>query len=65
MGLQADLDGNNAAEFSKGSDIKSCIGISDGRLSNNILDGLFSDQRKTIGVAACDVDGDGMKRSIF
>ena len=64
----ADLDGNNAAEFIvTGFGYPNlALAFSDGRLSNNILDGLFSDpERKTIGVAACDVDGDGMEEVYF
>ena len=64
----ADLDGNNAPEFIvTGFGYPNlALAFSDGRLSNNISDGLFSDpERKTIGVAACDVDGDGMEEVYF
>jgi len=38
----------------------------DGRLVNSIIDELFLDeQRKTIGVAACDIDQDGFEEIYF
>ena len=64
----ADLDGNNAPEFivTGFGHPNLALAFSDGRLSNSISDGLFSDpERKTIGVAACDVDGDGMEEVYF
>ena len=67
-----DLDGNNVPEFiitgfgypnialeftgTRLSDV----------MSGNLAGGLFSDaERKTIGVSACDVDGDGREEVYF
>ena len=64
----ADLNGNNTPEFVvTGFGYPNlALEISDGRLSNRLSNSLFSDaQRKTIGVAACDVDGDGMEEVYF
>ena len=63
-----DLDGNNVPEF-----IVTGFGypnlaleFAGGRLSNRMSDDLFSDAgRKTIGVSACDVDGDGTFRGVI
>ena len=63
-----DLDGNEVPEF-----IVTGFGypnlaleFAGGRLSNRMSDDLFSDAgRKTIGVSACDVDGDGQEEVYF
>ena len=71
-----DLDGNNVPEFivtgfgypnlaleftgTRLSDVTSDV------ISGNLAGGLFSDaERKTIGVSACDVDGDGREEVYF
>ena len=63
-----DIDGDGDPEFivTGFGYANLALGLKDGKLVNQLSDPLFADaRRKTIGVAACDVDGDGDEEIYF